>query len=228
MLLHSSSVMLALKQGLSLSSTKILGAWTPGQEASLVAWYQYQTGITLNGSDVSEWADYTGNYNMFQATAVNQPAYSSGTLTFDSADTQFLQTPGQITLTGDFTIGFRVEATVNFLRTVLGDNTTANEFMRFNGINSFRVNIDGTAQSFVINTTGENYYVLTRSGTTVTLHQNGTATSPTRTFSGTADIDTIGDSNSSASFNGTMKEIQIYSSTSTALTADVNTRLASL
>jgi hypothetical protein len=56
--------MLALKQALSLSSTKILGAWSPEQEASLVAWYQYQTGITLNGSDVSKWADYTGVYDM--------------------------------------------------------------------------------------------------------------------------------------------------------------------
>ena len=230
MLLHSSSVMLALKQALSLSSTKILGAWSPGQEASLVAWYQYQTGITLNGSDVSEWADYTGVYDMKQLTAVNQPGYLEiyGTLTFDSADTQFLQTGGQISLAGDFTIGFRVEATGTLLGTVLGDNTTSNEFMRFNGINSFRVNIDGTAQSFVINTTGENYYVLTRSGTTVTIHQDGVALSPTRTYSGTADIDTIGDSNSSAAFNGTMKEIQIYSSTSAALTANVNSRLAGL
>ena len=219
--------MLALKQALSLSSTKILGAWSPEQEASLVAWYQYQTGIILNDSDVSQWKDYTGNYNMFQATAVNQPAYSSGTLTFDSADTQFLQTPGQITLAGDFTIGFRVQPTT-FTGTVLGDNTTANEFMRFNGAASFRVNIDGTAQNFVITSAGDDYYVLTRSGTTVTLHQNGTAISPTRTFSGTADIDTIGDSNSSASFNGTMKEIQIYSSTSAALTANVNSRLAGL
>ena len=222
--------MLALKQALSLSSTKILGAWSPGQEASLVAWYQYQTGITLNGSDVSEWADYTGVYGMKQLALIKQPGYLEvyGTLTFDSADTQFLQTGGQITLAGDFTIGFRVEATGTLLGTVLGDNTTSNEFMRFNGINSFRVNIDGTAQNFVINTTGENYYVLTRSGTTVTLHQNGVALSPTRTFSGTADIDTIGDSNSSASFNGTMKEIQIYSSTSAALTANVNSRLAGL
>jgi len=228
LLLHSSSVMLALKQALSLSSTKILGAWSPGQEASLVAWYQYQTGITLNGSDVSEWADYTGVYDMVQATAVNQPAYSSGTLTFVLADVQFLQTTGQISLAGDFTIGFRVQATGTFLGTVLGDNTTANEFMKFNGAASFRVNIDGTAQNFVITSAGDDYYVLTRSGTTVTLHQNGTATSPTRTFSGTADIDTIGDSNSSASFNGTMKEIQIYSSTSAGLTANVNTRLAGL
>jgi len=220
--------MLALKQGLSLSSTKILGAWSPGQEASLVAWYQYQTGITLAGSNVSEWADYTGVYDMRQLTAINQPAYSSGTLTFDSANTEFLQSPPQITLAGDFTIGFRVEPIGTFLGTVLGDNTTANEFMRFNGVSSFRVNIDGTAQNFVITSAGDNYYVLTRSGTTVTLHQNGTATSPTRTFSGTADIDTIGDSNSSAAFNGTMKEIQIYSSTSATLTANVNSRLAGL
>jgi hypothetical protein len=220
--------MLALKQALSLSSTKILGAWSPEQEASLVAWYQYQTGITLNGSDVVEWEDYTNTYDMRQLTAINQPSYSSGTLTFDSADTQFLQTGGQITLAGDFTIGFRVEPIGTFIGTVLGDNTTANEFMRFNGVSSFRVNIDGTAQNFVITSAGDNYYVLTRSGTTVTLHQNGTATSPTRTFSGTADIDTIGDSLSSAAFNGTMKEIQIYSSTSAALTANVNSRLAGL
>jgi hypothetical protein len=162
LLLHSSSVMLALKQALSLSSTKILGAWSPEQEASLVAWYQYQTGITLNGSDVSEWADYTGVYDMVQATAVNQPAYSSGTLTFDSADTQFLQTTGQITLAGDFTIGFRVQATGTLLGTVLGDNTTSNEFISLTGVNSFRVNIDGTAQNFVITSAGDDYYVLNK------------------------------------------------------------------
>jgi hypothetical protein len=217
--------MLGLGNSLVNSS---VSSWAPSNESTLVAWYQYQTGITLNGSDVSEWADYTGNYNMVQNEEAKQPAYSNGTLTFVLADTQFLQTTEQISLAGDFTIGFRVEATVNFLRTVLGDNTTANEFMRFNGVSSFRVNIDDDPQNFVIDPAGDDYYVLTRSGTTVTLHQNGTATSPTRTFSGTADIDTIGDSLSSASFNGTMKEIQIYSSTSAALTANVNTRLASL
>jgi hypothetical protein len=216
--------MLGLGNSLVNSS---VSSWAPSDESSLVAWYQYQTGITLNGSDVSRWADYTNTYDMRQLTAVNQPAYSSGTLTFDSADTHFLQTAGQISLAGDFTIGFRVHPTT-FLGTVLGDNTTANEFMRFNGASSFRVNIDTNPQNFVIIPAGDDYYVLTRSGTTVTLHQNGTATSPTRTFSGTADIDTIGDSNSSAPFDGTMKEIQIYSSTSAALTANVNSRLASL
>jgi hypothetical protein len=113
---------------------------------------------------------------MVQETEVNQPAYSSGTLTFDSADTQFLQTTGQIELAGDFTIGFRVYPTT-FLGTVLGDNTAANEFMRFNGASFLEYLLDGnTAQNFVINPADDDYYVLTRSGTTITLHQNGAAT----------------------------------------------------
>jgi hypothetical protein len=228
LLLHSSSVMLALKQALSLSSTKILGAWSPEQEASLVAWYQYQTGITLNGSDVSEWADYTGNYNMVQAIATKQPAYSSGTLTFDSADTQFLQTTGQISLAGDFTIGFRVEPFL-FQGAVLGDNTDLGEFVRFNGDTQMRITINSVNLNFTITSAGDDYYVLTRSGTTVTLHQNGVLNATTNTSSDGVDIDAIGTRRINLNpFDGTMKEIQIYSSTSAALTANVNSRLAGL
>jgi hypothetical protein len=228
LLLHSSSVMLALKQALSLSSTKILGAWSPEQEASLVAWYQYQTGIILNGSDVSAWKDYTGAYNMVQATAIKQPAYSSGTLTFDSADTQFLQTTGQITLAEDFTIGFRVEP-FTFQGAVLGDNTTSGEFIRFNTATIIRLTINGVNLEFTITSAGDDYYVLTRSGSDINLHQNGVLNATTNTSSDDADIDTIGAKRLNASpFDGTMKEIQIYSSTSAALTANVNTRLAGL
>jgi len=228
LLLHSSSVMLALKQALSLSSTKILGAWSPGQEASLVAWYQYQTGITLNGSDVSEWADYTGNYNMVQATAIKQPAYSSGTLTFDSANIQFLQTTGQIILAGDFTIGFRVQPFL-FQGAVLGDNTTTGEFIRFNTATQLRITINSVSLNFTITSAADDYYVLTRSGSDINLHQNGVLNATTNTSSDDADIDTIGARRTNASpFDGTMKEIQIYSSTSATLTANVNTRLAEL
>ncbi len=220
--------MLALKQALSLSSTKILGAWSPEQEAGLVAWYQYQTGITLNGSDVSEWADYTGVYDMVQATAAKQPAYSSGTLTFVSADVQFLQTTSQITLAGDFTIGFRVEATA-FAGTVLGDNITSGEFVRFNTSTVLRVSIDSSNSNFTITSAGDDYYVLTRSGSNINLHQNGVLNATTGTSSATVDINAIGDAaGGSPAFNGTMKEIQIYSSTSATLTANVNSRLAGL
>ena len=222
--------MLALKQALSLSSTKILGAWSPGQEASLVAWYQYQTGITLNGSDVSEWADYTGVYDMKQLTAVNQPGYLEiyGTLTFDSADTQFLQTTGQITLAGDFTIAFRVHPTT-FAGAVLGDNTTIGEFVRFATDTQIRITINSVNLNFTITSAGDDYYVLTRSGSDINLHQNGVLNATTNTSSDGIDIDAIGVRRINTSpFDGTMKEIQIYSSTSAGLTANVNSRLAGL
>jgi hypothetical protein len=220
--------MLGLGNSLVNSS---VSSWAPSDESTLVAWYQYQTGIILNGSDVSTWKDSAGAYHMAQATEVNQPAYSNGTLTFASANTEFLQTTGQIELAGDFTIGFRVHP-ATFLGTVLGDNNTVNEFMRFNGASYFRVSISGnTIQNFdLLTPAGDDYYVLTRSGTTVTLHQNG-AVADSLVFSPleTVDIDAIGIRKPNTSpFDGTMKEIQIYSSTSSALTANINTRLASL
>ena len=53
--------MLALKLGLSLVSIRPQGVWSPDDEASLVAWYQNRIGITLSGSDVSQWADSSSN-----------------------------------------------------------------------------------------------------------------------------------------------------------------------
>ena len=46
--------MLKLGLALSLSNIKNMGGWKPTDEASLVAWYQNKVGITLNGSDVSQ------------------------------------------------------------------------------------------------------------------------------------------------------------------------------
>ena len=55
------------------------------------------------------------------------------------------------------------------------------------------------------------------------------AQTDTETLAGTADIDALGvrriDLNP---FNGTMKEVQIYSSTSTQLTYNINQRLETL
>ena len=220
--------MLGLGNSLVNSS---VSSWAPSDESSLVAWYQYQTGISLNGSDVEAWEDYTKAYNMVQATAANQPAYSDGTLTFDNADTQFLQTSGQISLTGDFTIGFRAQpiASPQFIGAVLGDNTIGGEFVRFTSATGIRVTIDGAQSNFSIDAAGDDYYVLTRSGSDINLRQNGVLNVTTGTSSATVYIDAIGVRRTNLSpFNGTMKEIQIYESTNTALTANVNSRLASL
>jgi hypothetical protein len=43
--------MLGLGNSLVNSS---VSSWAPSDESTLVAWYQYQTGITLNGSNVSD------------------------------------------------------------------------------------------------------------------------------------------------------------------------------
>lgn len=46
--------------------------------ANLVAWYSADTGITLNGSTVSQWNDLSGNsYNLLQSTGAIQPTFSA-------------------------------------------------------------------------------------------------------------------------------------------------------
>ena len=104
--------MLKLGLDLSLSSLRPQGVWSPDDESSLEAWYQNAVGITLNGSNVRDWADSSTNgRTMSQATASEQPAYSSGTLTFSNSATQNLQTSGQISLSGAFTIGIKMTPT---------------------------------------------------------------------------------------------------------------------
>jgi hypothetical protein len=67
---------------------------------NLVAWFNPQivdaaNGITLNGNTVSSWKDTSGNYNLIQTTAANQPTYVQNSpiykgrnfLSFDTTDT---------------------------------------------------------------------------------------------------------------------------------------------
>ena len=105
--------MLALKQALSLVSTKAAGgaAWTPTDEVRLEAWYENKVGITRNGSTVSEWSDQsTNSRDMVQADATEQPAYNTvtGDLTFDSSNDTNLQTTSQMSFSADFTLGIKM------------------------------------------------------------------------------------------------------------------------
>ena len=111
-------------------SNKPMGGWTPSDEGSAVAWYKNKEGITLNGSDVSAWADSSSNsFDMVQATASEQPAYNSGAIEFTPADTHNLATASDITLSGAFTIGIKLNiAATNGI--IIGDNTVAGEFFK--------------------------------------------------------------------------------------------------
>ena len=228
--------MLALKLGMSIGgSNRPMGGWTPDSEGTdLVAWYKNKEGITLNGSDVSAWADSSSNsYDMVQATASEQPAYnaSTGVLTFDSGDNNNLQTTGQISLSGTFTIGIKMYPT-SFNNVVIADNTADDEFMKITANNKIRMKMDTGTSDFNLDsgTFGDDYIVFTRNGSNlITLYRNGVAQADTETKAGTVDIDCIGVRKTDVNaYEGTIEEIQIYDSTSAALTANINTYLSTL
>jgi hypothetical protein len=225
--------MLALKQALSLVSTNILGGWQPSDETGLEAWYKYQTGITLNGSDVSAWADSSSNsFDMVQATASEQPAYNSGAIEFTPADTHNLGSASDITISGAFTIGIKlnIAATGGI---IIGDNTETGEFFKLHSTTILRIKIDNATADVQLDsgTWGNGYMVVTRNASNViTLWWNGVKqTTATPTQSGTANIDTIGVRKTDINpYDGTISEIQIYDTESAAITANVNTYLSNL
>ena len=225
--------MLALKQGLSLVSTRALGGWQPSDETGLEAWYKYQSGITLNGSDVSAWADSSENsFDMVQATASEQPAYNSGAIEFTPADTHNLGSASDITLSGAFTIGIKLEADASNV-TVLGSNTTVNEFLKISTSTVLRFKTDGSQIEITLDSgsfVADLYLVVTRNASNlITLYVNGVAQADTETLAGTADINAIGVRRTDLNpYDGTISEIQIYDTESSEITANVNTYLSNL
>ena len=222
--------MLALKQALSLVSTNTLGGWQPSDETGLEAWYKFQTGITLNGSDVSAWADSSENsFDMVQATASEQPDYNSGAIEFSPADTHNLGTASDITLSGAFTIGIKLNIAAAG-GVIIGDNTETGEFFRLHSTSILRIKIDNSTADVQLDsgTWGDGYMVVTRNASNkITLWWNGvqqTTASPTQ--SGTANIDSIGVRKTDINpYDGTISEIQIFDTESTEITANVNTYL---
>tara|TARA_R110002012_G_scaffold127114_1_gene279296 strand:- start:13 stop:690 length:678 start_codon:yes stop_codon:yes gene_type:complete len=225
--------MLALKLGLSLNNTKTLGGWKPSDETGLEAWYKNQTGITLNGSDVSAWADSSENsFDMVQATASEQPAYNGGDIDFTSADTTNLQAASDITLSGAFTVGIRLEPDVSNV-SVIGSNTTSNEFFKITSTTNLRFKTDGSQVDMTIDSgtliTALNLVITRNASNLITLYLNGVAQADTETLAGSADINALGvratDTNP---YDGTISELQIYDTESTALTANVSTYLSNI
>jgi len=226
--------MLALKQALSLVSSKALGSsWQPSDETGLEAWYKNQTGITLNGSDVSAWADSSSNsFNMVQATASEQPAYNSGDIDFTPADTNNLQAASDITLSGAFTVGIKLEPDVSNIA-VIGSNTTTNEFFKITSTTNLRFKTDGSQVDMTIDSgtliTALNLVVTRNSSDLITLYLDGVAQADTETLAGTANINAIGVRATDANpYDGTISEVQIYDTESTALTANVSTYLSNI
>jgi|TARA_R110001592_G_scaffold37045_2_gene123905 hypothetical protein len=228
--------MLALKLGLSLNNLKSSsGGWTPNSDGSVVAWYQYDTDIVFDPSTnlVSAWNDSANNHDMVQATVSEQPFNFPGAIAgiiFDGTNDN-LQTTVQISLSGAFTVGIKckIDATGKVL---IADNTTNNEMFKITSSNNLRVRVDANTADLTLSsgTFGDGYIVVTRDASNnMGLWHNGVDQSVSETLSGTADIDAIGVRSSDLNpFDGTMYEIAIFSSESTALTANVNNRFSTL
>ena len=228
--------MLALKLGLSLNNIKTLGGWNPDDEASLVAWYKNKAGILLSGSNVTKWDDSSTNtYVMQQGTSAEQPTYdaATGAVTFDGSDDNLQLASGAISLTGDFTIGMKVDVEAG-LGVPLASNTTVGEFFRFTSTTELRVRIDNaTAVNMTLTsgTWGAGYLVVTRSSGSLDMYWNGAlqTSGASPALGGTADIDALGVRRTDLNpYDGDLFEVQIYSSSSTKLTAYVNDYLSSL
>lgn len=227
--------MLSLKQALSLVSTKNLGSsWNPIDELDLLAWYQNKVGIDSIGTEVLAWEDSSGNsHTMEQATSSERPIYNAttGSLTFDSANSQHLQTTTQMSLSGAFTIGFKMNAT-GTNNTILADNTTAEEYFKITSSTNLRFKTDAQLGNLVLDdgTLEDVYVVIARNAfDLVKLYVNGNLQTTPATVTGTSDIDAIGirepDINS---FDGEIFEIQIYNTTNATLVSNVNTYLSNI
>lgn len=229
--------MLALKLGQSLNNIKN-GAWLPTNQTDCEVWYSKGVGVTESGSPnfkVSKWDDLSGNNNhLAQANLSHQPTYGTGAdkgiITFDSSNTENLETTSQISLSGDFTIGVALNLTAGG-GVLLGDNTANGEFFRFFSTSVIRIKIDNATAVDISKDSGtflgKAYMVLTRRSDIITLYWNGTAQTDTEELTGTADIDNLGVRKADTNpYDGTVSEVMIFSSSSAALTSLVNNRLA--
>ena len=231
--------MLALKQALSLVSTKKTGtglAWSPSDEGSnLVAWYKNKVGISLNGSEVESWEDSSAsaNHTMEQGDSDERPIYNAatGSLTFDSSNSSNLQTFTQMSFSGEFTIGFKMNAT-GTNNTIIGDNTSNNEYFKITSATGLRVKTDADQGTLTVvdNTLTDVYVVVRRDASNVVRFTvDGVLQTSAATVTGTSDIDAIGiRANNQNSFDGEIFEVQIYDTENATLTSNINTYLANI
>jgi len=134
------------------------GGFDPKDISDLVLWLDASVGITLNGSDVSGWADQSEHGNdAAQATPGKQPLFNSTglngfpSLEFDSLETDEMQIPNDVgtigAISGSFTTYVVCNPQVSF-----GAGVTL--WSKNNNANRFLFDSTGKAESIVAGTPG--------------------------------------------------------------------------
>ena len=150
--------------GNSITSGAALDEFNLNQISGLIAWYKFNTLITLNGSNVSLWGDSSGNdNNLRQTTASSQPAYNDGDIHFDGSD-DFLGLGADIEITTGFTVMavISTDSTSSTNQTLFSGATTGKNFFRYDTTTwRFRPESGSNSQGTIVHslTNGEKFLI---------------------------------------------------------------------
>tara|TARA_Y100001973_G_C5171008_1_gene319074 strand:+ start:889 stop:1575 length:687 start_codon:yes stop_codon:yes gene_type:complete len=196
--------------------TRVSSGFSITDVDDLLVWLQNNTGITLNGSNVSAWADSSGNNNVArQTTETNQPLADGGGIDLDGTD-NFMTLDTALNLNG-FTIFAVIDLDDTTLETLLGNGTNGDDFFRLNG-SAWTLRTEGSSfQGNMATTAGTAKYLLTLttevggSATRYKLEANGTQESAIILDNQTFTVKDIGRNSANAQFfNGKLYELAIY------------------
>ncbi len=185
--------------------------------SDLQVWLKNNTGITLNGSNVSIWADSSGNNNLArQTTETNQPLADGGGIDLDGTD-NFMTLNSALNLTA-FTIFAVIDLDDTTLETLLGNGTNGNDFFRLSG-SAWTLRTEGSSfQGNIATSAGTDKYLLTLrtevggSKTRYILEDDGTLETAIILDNQTFTVKDIGRNSANAHFfNGKIYELAIYS-----------------
>ena len=204
--------------------------------SGLVAWYKFDTGQTVTGSNtVSAWdnAEGTAGLDLVQLTEAKQPAYSSGKVTFDETD-DFMRTDtiSNTNLTDNFTIlaAIKTHSTSVANQTLWSgsDDGNGKNFFRYDGtLWRFRPKAGAASQATIAHTlTNNELFLLTIIGTpssgtiNIAIRDNGVAIGnadcPSATNSNVFNFDRIGDHNETGQlWDGEINEFVVFNQTLT-------------
>ena len=202
--------------GNSLVSGSVSSELTVADISGLAHWYQYQTGITLDTTNVDQWDDQVGSNHLSKSGSSNIP-YNSGDIDFDTngGKMSFASTfdPGSFS----FYIVFKINVSVSNEEIA---NSNSSNFFRLNNASQVRIRIGDTTNNDIDLSSslaaGSFHAVgIAWAGTTISIYNSagsaiGTA-EDSDTFAGLSSIGLRGNQ-----FDGHIREIILFNNELTA------------
>ena len=206
--------------GNSLVSGSVTSELTVADISGLAHWYQYQTGITLDSTNITQWNDQVGSNHLSKSGSANIP-YNNGDIDFD-------QNGGKMTFASTFDPGsfsfyivFKINGTVNNEEIA---NSNSSNFFRLNNTSTIRIRIGDTTNndiSLSSSLAADTFHAvgIEWDGTNIAIYNSAGSAIGTATDSDTfAGLDSIGLRGNQ--FDGHIREIILFNN---ELTADDRT-----